>query len=312
MAYTKFTGWENTTLPKKMRSALANIEDGVQQGIDAAAAAQKTANAALPKAGGAMSGPIDMNSNKITELATPAATTDAANKSYVDAGDSANATAAANAASAASAAQATANAALPKAGGTMSGPINMGTKQITNLADPTSDQHAATKKYVDAQAAATASQIGAYLPLAGGTMSGPIAMGSKKITGMADPQSAQDAATKKYVDGAVSPVSTVADAAASAASSASTAASNAQSAIDTHIADTSAHVSGLTAGRALVSDASGKVGVSPVTATELGYLDGATSNIQTQLNTLSSEKLGEEEVTAIVENMLGVIENGSY
>lgn len=40
----------------------------------------------------------------------------------------------------------------------------------------------------------------------------------------------------------------------------------------------------LTASRALVSSSSGKVAVSAVTATELGYLDGVTSNIQTQLN----------------------------
>ena len=40
----------------------------------------------------------------------------------------------------------------------------------------------------------------------------------------------------------------------------------------------------LTVNRALVSDGNGKVAVSAVTATELGYLDGATGNIQTQLN----------------------------
>jgi len=42
--------------------------------------------------------------------------------------------------------------------------------------------------------------------------------------------------------------------------------------------------SNLTASRALVSDANGKVAVSAVTSTELGYLDGVTSAIQTQLN----------------------------
>lgn len=42
--------------------------------------------------------------------------------------------------------------------------------------------------------------------------------------------------------------------------------------------------SNLTASRALVSDGSGKVAVSAVTSTELGYVDGVTSNIQTQLN----------------------------
>ena len=42
--------------------------------------------------------------------------------------------------------------------------------------------------------------------------------------------------------------------------------------------------SDLTASRALVSDSSGKVSVSAVTSTELGYLDGVTSAIQTQLD----------------------------
>lgn len=42
--------------------------------------------------------------------------------------------------------------------------------------------------------------------------------------------------------------------------------------------------SNLTASRALASDASGKVAVSAVTATELGYVSGVTSAIQTQLN----------------------------
>jgi hypothetical protein len=41
----------------------------------------------------------------------------------------------------------------------------------------------------------------------------------------------------------------------------------------------------LTASRALISNSSGKVAVSAVTSTELGYLDGVSSNIQTQLNT---------------------------
>lgn len=42
--------------------------------------------------------------------------------------------------------------------------------------------------------------------------------------------------------------------------------------------------SNLTASRALVSNSSGKVAVSAVTSTELGYLDGVTSAIQTQLD----------------------------
>ena len=42
--------------------------------------------------------------------------------------------------------------------------------------------------------------------------------------------------------------------------------------------------SNLTANRALISNGSGKVAVSDVTSTELGYLDGVTSNVQTQLD----------------------------
>ena len=42
--------------------------------------------------------------------------------------------------------------------------------------------------------------------------------------------------------------------------------------------------SNLTASRVLVSNASGKVAASAVTATELGYLDGVTSAVQTQLD----------------------------
>ena len=51
----------------------------------------------------------------------------------------------------------------------------------------------------------------------------------------------------------------------------------------THTHDKS-QITGLTTGRALISDTNGHPAVSAVTSTELGYLDGVTSNIQTQLN----------------------------
>jgi hypothetical protein len=41
---------------------------------------------------------------------------------------------------------------------------------------------------------------------------------------------------------------------------------------------------GLTASRALISNSSGNVEVSATTSTELGYVSGVTSKIQTQLN----------------------------
>lgn len=45
----------------------------------------------------------------------------------------------------------------------------------------------------------------------------------------------------------------------------------------------------LTANRALVSNASGKVAVSAVTSTQLGYLSGVTSSVQTQLNAKAND-----------------------
>lgn len=60
--------------------------------------------------------------------------------------------------------------------------------------------------------------------------------------------------------------------------------------------------SNLTADRALISNSSGKVAVSSITSTELGYLDGVTSNIQTQLN----NKLSSAPVTS-VNNKTGAV-----
>lgn len=53
----------------------------------------------------------------------------------------------------------------------------------------------------DAVLTSTTTTANNALPKAGGTMSGAIAMGTQKITGMGDPTAAQDAATKAYVDG---------------------------------------------------------------------------------------------------------------
>lgn len=77
----------------------------------------------------------------------------------------------------------------------------------------------------------------------------------------------------------------------------------------------------LTANRALVSNSSGKVEVSNVTSTELGYLDGVTSNVQTQLDKklenipiATSTTLGGVKPVAKTSNMtqsVGVDANGA-
>lgn len=58
--------------------------------------------------------------------------------------------------------------------------------------------------------------------------------------------------------------------------------------INASAAITLSKLAAVTASRALVSDGSGFVSASSVTATELGYVSGVTSSIQTQINNLSS------------------------
>ena len=126
----------------------------------------------LSKKGGKMEGAIDMQSNRIFNLPTPAGDTDATTKKYVDdkAGNY-----------------------LPLAGGTMTGAVNMGGEKITNVLDPGAEQDVATKKYVD-------DRDNNYLPLSGGTMTGPVNMGGNRIANVATPEADTDVATKKYVD----------------------------------------------------------------------------------------------------------------
>ena len=58
-------------------------------------------------------------------------------------------------------------------------------------------------------AAAITAVVANYLPLAGGTMTGAIAMGNFGVTGLASPVNPGDAATKAYVDAAIANVAAV-------------------------------------------------------------------------------------------------------
>jgi hypothetical protein len=69
----------------------------------------------------------------------------------------------------------------------------MGTNKITGLGDPTLAQDAATKTYVD-------TQDDLKLDLAGGTMTGDIAMGANKVTSSTTPTTDSDLTRKAYVD----------------------------------------------------------------------------------------------------------------
>tara|TARA_R110002073_G_scaffold161172_1_gene316774 strand:+ start:1549 stop:4494 length:2946 start_codon:yes stop_codon:yes gene_type:complete len=180
-----------------------------------------------------INGSLDMNagtSATITGLSNPVQNSDAATKQYVDtvlaatvdaapaALDTLNELAAALGDDANYAATTTTalGTKLPLAGGTMSGPLAMGTSKITGLGTPTAGTDATHKTYVDGIDALKVTK-------AGDSMSGVLAMGANKITGVADPTANQDAATKVYVDVILGS----ATAAATSASNASTSEQNA-------------------------------------------------------------------------------------
>ncbi len=126
----------------------------------------------LSKHGGLVLGDITMSGQSITNLnPTPQNFNDAVTKKYVD--DS-----------------------ISLAGGlsitgiTMAGDIDMNGHDITGLSDPTNDDMAASKGYVD----------GNFLDIAGGAMVGTIDMGGYEITNMLrTPTTDLSAVTKKWV-----------------------------------------------------------------------------------------------------------------
>ena len=105
---------------------------------------------------------------------------------------------------------------LPKAGGTMSGAINMGSQKITNASDPTNAQDLSTKNYTDTQDATK-------LNLSGGTMSGTIAMGNNTISGIPSPTANDHVSNKAYTDSILGSSTNAATSATAAANSAAAA-----------------------------------------------------------------------------------------
>jgi hypothetical protein len=99
----------------------------------------------------------------------------------------------------------------------------MGTNKITGLGDPSANQDAATKTYVDTADATK-------LSLSGGTMTGNIVMGSNKVTSTATPTLDDDLTRKGYVDSILGSATAAATSASNAANSATAAATSASNA----------------------------------------------------------------------------------
>ena len=99
---------------------------------------------------------------------------------------------------------------LPNATGTIALTSDI-TTAINNLVDgaplalDTLNELAAAINDDASYASTITTALGNKLPLAGGTMSGAIAMGTNKVTGLGAPTSDNDASTKKYVDDSLVP-----------------------------------------------------------------------------------------------------------
>lgn len=135
-------GGSTATWGPKINGNLDSIDSQMKSNANAAAAAQTTANAALPKAGGTMTGYITLNGDPTSAL-------HASTKQYVDGF-------------------------LSKSGGTMTG-------FITLHAAPSSANHAATKGYVDSAISSSVSGVASITTTFGGTETGSVSLTAGKI-----------------------------------------------------------------------------------------------------------------------------------
>ena len=172
--------------------------------------------------------------------------------------------------------------ALPTSGGTMTGSINMGEHDITGTATNYGlffdSMGQVIVKAGDSNSVEVTDMGVTIRSDVGITLDGSVSGISKSSVGLGNVDNTSDANK---------PIST-----------ATQNALNGKQATVTGGASTITS-SNLTANRALVSNGSGKVAVSAVTSTELGYLDGVTSNIHKQINAKAS--------TSFVDGLVGNI-----
>ena len=109
------------------------------------------ADTRLSLIGGVIQGNLDMNNNRIHHLAQPNGNNQPATKNYTDT-----------------------NFLKPNGDSAMAGPLNMSNNKITHLANPTANGDAIIKSWTESN----------ILKLTGGIMSGALAMGNSKITGL--------------------------------------------------------------------------------------------------------------------------------
>ena len=140
------------------------------------------------------------------------------------------------------------------------------------VTDPTADR---TITLPDATG--TVALVANVLALSGGTMSGAIAMGTSKITGMGDPTLDQDATTKIYVDTILGSATAAATSAASAAASATAAATSASSAATSAGSSEASAIASATSASAAATSASSAATSATAAATSATSADNSAT-----------------------------------
>ena len=234
---------------------------------------------------------------KVSGLATPTATADAATKGYVD-------TAVANLVASAPAALDTLNelaaaigndasfsttitnsiaTKLPKAGGTMTGAIDMGSSKITSLGTPTASTDAVTKGYIDTLygstvAAATSATSAAASATAAATSATSAAASATAAATSATSAAASATAAVTSANSAAASATTASNSAATATTQATAAATSATSAAaSATAAATSATSAAASATAAQTSATSAAASQSAASASQTAAATSATS-----------------------------------
>jgi len=194
---------------------------------DATNKAVATAKNAIPVSGfAAAAADVDFGSHKLVNVTDPSGNQDAATKNYVDTKviNPANITLASGKLfvgdASGKAAETLKSAILLSGFGTAAADLDLGSNKIINLTDPTGNQDAATKNYVDtkplnpanialstgkifvgnASGKAAETSPGTISLSAFGLPTADVDLGTHKLINLVDPLANQDASTKKYVD----------------------------------------------------------------------------------------------------------------
>ena len=89
---------------------------------------------------------------------------------------------------------------LPMSGGSMTGEIDMGGNKVINAHDPEQGDDLTIKRWTGANFVTNAPLVNGFLPLSGGTLTGPINFGGRQLLGVGTPTTDHAAVKKKYHD----------------------------------------------------------------------------------------------------------------